>query len=239
MVTAKVAKRLLAQSGEVRSQPSSNWTGDFSIPFEVEQFYREVGPFNVTIESPGGPYFLPCLADLWQLQAGYRWKGQSGVSIEDWPDDWLVVADGISDPIGGVGEPFIFVRSSGLVLHAFFNWKDRWDVSEMFPDLNTMAACLAQLGAVVHEAGDDFTDENCAIRFNYRTFASARIQELLGSKSEAEAVLGKLRWDSMGVGKPSGTPAGPACVFVACKPRKRKSKTWIAKDFSSDKLKRK
>jgi hypothetical protein len=186
MGTAELAKRLLALHGEVRSQPSSDWTGAFPIPSAVERFYREVGPCDVTVEAHGNPYFLPCLADLWQFQAGYRWNGLNGEPIEDWPDDWLVVAD-------EGGDPFILARSSGVVLHAY-RGEGEWDADEMFPDLNTMAACLAQIGTIVLEAGDDFTEEDCSIRSKYRALGSARLQELLGSKTEAEAVLGALGW---------------------------------------------
>jgi hypothetical protein len=186
MVTAEVAQRLLALHGEVRPQPASDWTGPFPIPLAVERFYREVGPFNVTVEAHGNPYFLPALADLWQFQAGYRWNGLSGEPIEDWPDDWLVVAD-------EGGDPFIFVRSSGVVLHAFHG-AGVWDPCETFPNLNTMAACLAQIGGIVVEAGDEYMEEDCSIRLEYRALASARLEELLGSKPDAEAVLGVLGW---------------------------------------------
>ena len=140
MVTAETAKRLLGVHGEVRSQPHLDWTGSFPIPPAVEQFYVEVGPFNVTIETHGNPYFLPSLADLWQFQAGYRWNGLSGEPIEDWPDDWLVVAD-------EGGDPFIVVRSSGVVLHAFHG-EGEWDAGEIFPNLNTMA-CLTSIAKLV------------------------------------------------------------------------------------------
>ena len=184
MVTAEVAKRLLALHGEARSQPASDWTGAFPIPPAVERFYHEVGPRNVTIEAHGNPYFLPSLGDLWQFQAGYCWKGLSGEPIVDWPDDWLVVAD-------EGGDPFIVVRSSGVVLHAYHG-EGEWDAGEMFPDLNTMAACLAQIGAIVLESGRKYMEEDCSIRPRYRALASARLQELLGSRSEA--VLGVLGW---------------------------------------------
>jgi hypothetical protein len=112
MVTGVMAKSLLALHGDVRPQPPSDWTGAFPIPPAVERFYREVGPANITIRAHGNPYFLPCLADLWQFQAGYRWNGLSSEPIEDWDDDWLVVAD-------EAGDPFIITRPSGAVLHAY------------------------------------------------------------------------------------------------------------------------
>jgi hypothetical protein len=186
MVTAEVAKQLLALHGEVRSQPPLDWTGAFPIPPAVEQFYREVGPANVTIAAHGNPYFVPSLADLWQFQAGYRWNGLSGEPINDWPDNWLVVA-------AEGGDPFIFAGSSGAVLHAYHGEGD-WDASEMFPDLNTMVAVLAQIGGIVLEAGGDFTDDDCSIRPKYHAQACARIQLFLGSKAEADAVLGALGW---------------------------------------------
>jgi hypothetical protein len=64
MVTAEVAKRLLALHGEVRPQPSSDWTGPFPIPAAVERFYQEVGPANVTIEAHGNPFFEPIFSPV-------------------------------------------------------------------------------------------------------------------------------------------------------------------------------
>jgi hypothetical protein len=37
-------------------------------------------------------------------------------------------------------------------------------------------------------------EEDCSIRPKYRALASARLQQLLGSKPDAEAVLGVLGW---------------------------------------------
>jgi hypothetical protein len=186
MVTAEVAKRLLASHGDVRPQPPSDWTGTFPIPPAVERFYQDVGPFNVTIEAHGNPYFLPRLADLWQFQLGYRYDGFSGEPLDAWPDDWLVVAD-------EGGDPFILGRSSGTVMHSYHG-EGAWNAREIFPDLNAMTACLAQIGGIVLDAGREYMEEDCSIRSHYRHSASARIQELLGSRSEAEAVLAALGW---------------------------------------------
>jgi hypothetical protein len=186
MVTAGNAIRLLALHGQVQPQPPTDWTGAFPLPLAVERYYREVGPADITIEAHGNPYFLPCLGHLWKFQAGYRWNGLSGELIEDWDDDWLVVAD-------EGGDPFIFVRSSGAVLHAYHG-QGEWDASELFPDLNTMAACLAQVGAIVLESRNEHMEEDCSIRPKFRAIAFDRLQELLGSKSDAQAVLGVLGW---------------------------------------------
>jgi len=186
MVAAEKAKELLALHGEVRPQPPTDWTGSFPIPPAIERFYREVGPANITIESHGNPYFLPSLADLWQFQAGYRWNGLSSEPTEDWKDDWLVVAD-------EGGDPFILERTSGVVLHAYHG-EGKWDAGEMFPDINTMATCLAQIGAIVSEAGDAFMEADCSVRPEFRQLALARLQELLGSESDVESVLSVLGW---------------------------------------------
>lgn len=186
MVTPDLAKHLVALHGDVRFQPLSDWAGPFPIPPAVERFYRDVGPINVTIEAHGNPYFLPSLAGLWQFQAGYRWNPLSGEPIENWPDDWLVVAD-------EGGDPFIFASSSGRVLHAYHG-EGEWNTGEMFSDLNAMAACLAQIGAVVLEGGRDYMEKDCSIRPSYRALALDRLQELLDSKTEAEAILGVLGW---------------------------------------------
>jgi hypothetical protein len=110
----------------------------------------------------------------------------SGNPIEDWPDDWIVVAD-------EGGDPFIFVRSTGTVLHAHHG-EGKWDAGEMFPNLNMMAACLAQIGDIVVEAGSKYMEEDCSIRPKYRSLASARLRDLIGSKTDVEAVLAGLGW---------------------------------------------
>jgi hypothetical protein len=110
----------------------------------------------------------------------------SGEPIEDWSDEWVVVAD-------EGGDPFIFDRHSGVILHAFHG-EGEWDASEIFPDLNSMAACLAQLGAIASEANTEFLSADYSIRLEYRALACNRLQELLGVKSDAEAILGVLGW---------------------------------------------
>jgi hypothetical protein len=57
-----------------------------------------------------------------------------------------------------------------------------------------MAACLAELGAIVLKAGDDFWRKDCSIRPEFRVLAAARLEELLDSKSGAEEILGVLGW---------------------------------------------
>jgi hypothetical protein len=186
MVAAQRVKELLSMHGVVRPQPADDWTGRITLPGSVERFFREIGPVDITIESYGNPFFLPRLAALWEFQRGYRWNGSTGQPIDEWDEDWLVVAD-------EGGDPFILSRASGRVLHAVHG-TGVWGPEEMFPDLNTMAACLGQLGAVVVSAGEGFTDEDCLIRPEPREQAIDGLVLLFGSRSEAEAILERLGW---------------------------------------------
>lgn len=162
---------------------SSNWKGSFPLPAAVEQFYQEVGPTNITIEAHSDLYFLPSLSGLWKFQAGYRWNGMTRKPIEDWNEDWLVIAD-------AGGDPFIFDRSSAAILYAQHG-EGEWSAVPLFPDLNTMAACLAELGAIVSNA--DGADSFLGPALHKRTLA--RLQDLIGAEAQAERILNVLGWD--------------------------------------------
>lgn len=189
MITAEKAKELLSRNGKVRPQESQDWKGIFPLPPAIEQFYLEVGPVNVKIKVPGNPYILPSLADLWKFQKGYRWNGviAKPIYFEDWNDDWIVVGD-------AGGDPFLFDRSSQKVLHAYPG-DTGWDTIPLFPDLNTMAACLGQIGVLVSRAKGASADDEGAISPAFRRSALEHLRELLGSESEAEEVLKELGWD--------------------------------------------
>jgi hypothetical protein len=115
------------------------------------------------------------LAGLWDFQAGYRWNGLTGEPINDWDDDWLVVAD-------QGGDAFIFDCQSSRVLFAHHG-EGAWGPEEWFSDLPTMAVCLAILGSVVRAAGDDFTNADCFVRPAHRERAISEIAQVLGSRS--------------------------------------------------------
>ncbi|WP_435008661.1 hypothetical protein P12x_005871 [Tundrisphaera lichenicola] len=145
-----------------------------------------MGPVDVEIETYGNPYFLPRLANLWKFQAGYRWNGLNGQPVEDWDDDWLVVAD-------QGGDPFILSRSSGTVLFAEHG-TGGWEPKEIFPDLNIMAACLGHLGSLVVSAGAALTDEGSLIRPEHLEQALIGMRRLVGSMSDADFILVTLGW---------------------------------------------
>jgi hypothetical protein len=186
MVTAEQARLQLSLHGIVQPQLPNAWSGGLPLAAVLERYYREVGPVDVCIESFGNPFFLPSLARLWSLQAGYRWNGLSGEPVADWQDDWLVVAH-------QGGDPFILSRSSGTVLHDQHG-RGRWEPGELFPDLNAMAGCLGFLGSVVVSAGENLADEDFRIRPACRHEAITGLQRLLGSAMTAEVVLESLGW---------------------------------------------
>ncbi len=186
MVTAQLVRELLASHGKLMSQTATEWTGAFPLPASLELYYQEIGPYDITIEAHGNPFFLPSLAELWNLQAGYRWNGISGEPCPDWDDDWLVVAHEFEGA-------FILSRKSGKVLHDLHGG-GAWKPYQLFPDLNSMAACLADLGNIVASAGEDFTEDDCSIHQKYLDQAFVRLQKFLGSAATARFALEKLSW---------------------------------------------
>lgn len=184
MVDSTRVSELLGLHGTCQPQDASEWTGTIPLPNSIAEFYRDVGPMNITIEGYGNPTFIPCLSQLWDHQSGYRWNGITGELIADWNDDWIVVADEGADP---------YIHCNGIVLFAQHG-AGVWEPDEIYPDLNTMAACLATLGAVVLNAGDEFTDTDCFIRSKFRAEAISRLTDILGDKNEAEAIVETAGW---------------------------------------------
>ena len=131
----------------------------------------------------GNPTYFPSLAELWDHQAGYRWDGD-GQPIEDWQPNWIVVADEGADP---------YILSRGRIMLAEHGMGS-WEPGEFYPDLNTMAACVATLGLVVKEAGAAFTDDACFVRQQFKDEATNRLQQITGSKSQAQAIVDTAGW---------------------------------------------
>lgn len=184
MVSSSRVRELLELHGTCQPQDRSAWTGHIPLPDAIADFYREVGPTDVTIEGYGNPTFIPCLSRLWDHQAGYRWNGLTGETIEDWDSDWIVVADEGADP---------YIYCNGTILFAQHG-AGVWEPDEIYSDLNAMAACLATLGAVVLKGGDELTDDDCYIRPEFRAEAVSRLAEILEDENEAEAIVVRAGW---------------------------------------------
>lgn len=168
------ARELLGRHGKLKSRPAEDRSGDFSPPAAVERYYADIGPLHITIDTGANPFFLPRLKQLWKHQDGYRFVGRRRQREESWDDDWLAIGDQRADPL-------IFSRSSGKVLLAEHG-AGVWEPVELFPDLTSMAACLALLGSF--DSGDV---EAPSLR--------AELAALLGGESPSEQVLRTLGYD--------------------------------------------
>lgn len=168
------------------SQSAELWQGDFPLPEAVANYYADLGASDVSIENYGNPIFLPSLARLWEYQIGYRYDGLTGERIEDWDDDWLVIADEGADP-------FVYSRSSNKVLHALHG-QGKWQLSELFSGLPAMVTSFAIMGEIVVSAGNDFTDEDSYINERFIVTAKEELSRVLNSVFEMETVLDTFGW---------------------------------------------
>ena len=183
--TTERARELLSRHGQCTPQDAADWTGPILLPEPIVEFYRNVGPLDIEIVGYGNPSFIPSLATLWDRQAGYRWDGISGAPIDDWNPDWFVVVDEGADP-------YIFDASPGRILFAQHGCGE-WDAGEIYPDLSTMAACIAAIGTVILDA-DEFTDDDGMVHPECREQAIALLTEILGDELEAETIVEAAGW---------------------------------------------
>jgi hypothetical protein len=183
------AKRILLEnvpSAQTRPQPASEWKGEFELPGVVVAYYEEVGPVDVRIESTGNPWFLPSLAGLWEFQGGYRFNGLSGERLDDWNDDWLVIADEGADP-------FILSRSTGRVF-CDLHGQGIWRPVPIFDDLAVMVYCFAVLGGIAVREGENLFDKNSNIRTTFLDEALERISRIVGTTANGAEILKRLGW---------------------------------------------
>jgi len=105
------AKGLLLKNfpdATLHAQSAEDWTGPFPLPPKIATYYAEIGPAELEIWAYGNPWYLPSLAQLWDLQAGYRYHPETNERFDEWMDNWLVVAyDG--------GDPYIFDTDTEII----------------------------------------------------------------------------------------------------------------------------
>lgn len=165
------------------------------VPEPIASFYREVGPVNISIEGYGEPAVIPSLSELWDLHTSYRadvankpfWMRTVGRLFDRWDSDWIVVAK------EGRSSVFIFSIRTGRILSAYGMRDGDWEPREVHPDINTMAACMAILGSVCAEAGEDFSTDS-GIRQQYLDQAVSLLTEELGNETEARSIIGPAGW---------------------------------------------
>jgi hypothetical protein len=186
MLSSAEVVALLQVHGTCRPQEQTEWAGDTPLPGPIADFYRKIGPVDLWIEGYGNPIFMPSLSQLLDLQAGYRWDGLTGVQVPEWNRDWFVVASEGSNP---------YICWNGRVFFALSGSGD-WKPTKVFDDLDSMAACLSILGAVVVNAGEEFTDEDSLIRPCFLDEAVSRLTQVLGNEDDAKAFLETAGWQA-------------------------------------------
>jgi hypothetical protein len=183
------AKEIIAKSfpaEQLVPQDANDWQGPFALPEEVLEYYRELGPCDLALEHIASTFFLPSLARLWEHQAGYRYHPDTKEVFPDWDDDWLVIADEGADP-------FIYVRSSGQILHDTHGGGS-WNPEFFCQNLETMVTSMAILSELVLAAGESLEFEENGICKTWYDKAVARLTELLGNEIDAKGMLGALGW---------------------------------------------
>lgn len=177
-----------ARFGPLQAQAPDRWQGDVALPPALAAFYAQIGPWGETVHASVGPVGIsvpglniafPPLHRLWALQAGYRWEGEAGARLPDWPAAWLVIAEQNADP-------FILDSDSGQVLFAFHG-AGRWDATVLTEDLPSFVAALAAVGTVYLDAGDALEDDDGELRDEHRQAALHALAEVLGDDDAAEA----------------------------------------------------
>lgn len=184
-----------ARFGPLQAQSPELWQGDVPLPPALAAFYAQVGPWGETVHASVGPVGVsvpginvdfPPLHRLWALQAGYRWEGDAGARIADWPEQWLVIADQNADP-------FILDLDSGQVLFAFHG-AGTWEATVLTEDLPTFVAVLAAVGTVYLEADDDLEDDDGELRPVHRAAALQAAAAVLGDVEAADTFFETLEW---------------------------------------------
>lgn len=184
-----------ARFGPLQAQSPELWQGDVPLPSALAAFYAQVGPWGETVHASVGPVGVsvpginvdfPPLHRLWALQAGYRWEGDAGARIADWPEQWLVIADQNADP-------FILDLDSGQVLFAFHG-AGTWEATVLTEDLPTFFAVLAAVGTVYLEADDDLEDDDGELRPVHRDAALQAAAAVLGDVEAADTFFETLEW---------------------------------------------
>lgn len=177
---------LLKPFGTLSPQSPDEWVGDIPLPEVLADFYREVGPEHVEIDTIGDPFTFYPLSRLWDAQAGYRWNPNTGAHLVDWNEEWIVVARQGEDP-------FILDALTGAVLTApgEDGWLDRPDEPEVtFPDLAAMVQALAAVGMAYARYEDPFT-EDWNVKPELVNDVVAGLSTVMGDRAAASATARK------------------------------------------------
>jgi hypothetical protein len=190
MAKFQVAKRLIEKHfshDTWLTQLPNEWSGPFVLPEPLIEYYANIGPVDVSLDSYGNPFFLPRLAQLWEYQAGYRYDARTNQLLEIWDDDWIVVADKGADP-------FILSRTIGQVFFAHHG-EGKWRHVLLFDNLEEMITSLLILAGVRSSVSRfEFTGDNSLIKSVFYYEALNQLTDVLQSAEKASDVLTQLGW---------------------------------------------
>lgn len=196
MTDYQIIRELLEPWGELKSQDGSEWSGEISLPVEIEKLYKEVGPWGEviyeevgpigsSIETIGGPVRIPPLYKLWDLQEGYRWDGNTRERLKNWKDDWLVIAALEADP-------FVLNINDGNILFGLHG-QGVWNLQLFAPSIEKAFGILSTIGLALVQFGDDgYDDDSCEYTRELINFIEKQLVAYLNNRDHAKRVLDML-----------------------------------------------
>lgn len=198
MINDNTLKQLLALSGQLQTQPATDWTGDIPLPQVLADFYANVGPMGktyyanigpvgLTFNVGGNPVCVPPLAKLWKLQAGYRWHGLTGERLADWQDYWLVIAE-------QGGDPFILDTLSNEILFAFHG-ANGWAPQLIAPNLAAAIGAIATVANTLDALGEAaYDDDTGELTSASRLAVTDGLASYFNDKATAQIFLSTWQW---------------------------------------------
>jgi hypothetical protein len=193
-------KTLLNPSGKLAPQPATDWQGDIPLPFPLadfyanvgplgEVYYENVGPVGLTFNVGGNPVCMPPLTKLWKLQEGYRWDGNTGERINNWPNNWLVIAE-------QGGDPFILDTQNNVVYFAFHG-AGAWAPNAFAPNIETAIGAIATVANTLSSFDEEeaFDEQTYELKPEVRTAVLHALTQFLGNnQAEAKRMLDVWQW---------------------------------------------
>ncbi|MFF1648611.1 hypothetical protein [Streptomyces sp. NPDC058240] len=124
---------------------------DLPLSAELGSLYGTSGPLDtVNIPAPLGEITLTPGRDLVSYQSGYRWHGNDRHRLNEWPDEWVVIADHSGDPF--IADTAVPGTRVGIAVHGTGSWKPFW-VAPTPADFVMLLACFTQAYVVEHLNG--------------------------------------------------------------------------------------
>ncbi|MDV9194219.1 SMI1/KNR4 family protein [Streptomyces sp. Wh19] len=129
------------------------------LPAELLSLYGTYGPLGtVDVPAPLGSMTLTPARDLVSYQSGYRRHSNQGHRLNEWPDEWVVIADHSGDPF--IADTAVPGTRVGIAVHGTGSWRPFW-VAPTPADFVMLLACFTESYVVeyLNGPGGDEDDE--------------------------------------------------------------------------------